>query len=136
MVTWQFFKSDYRRWWSLSVKRNIRQFDYNYSLFVDIQLFLLYFNIFFHVVVLHFRRLFIIFACLHRIANTFSDPTSCRFIRWLLFQTFIYIRLKITPNSVRIRFLSCQIFVLPSTGFDLTPLIHCSTNRLALCPAP
>ena len=36
------------------------------------------------------------------------------------------------PNSVRIRFLSCQIFVLPSTGFELTPLIHCSTNRLSL----
>ena len=30
----------------------------------------------------------------------------------------IYIRLKSKPNSVRIRFLSCQIFVLPSTGFD------------------
>ena len=48
----------------------------------------------------------------------------------------IYIRLKIKPNSVRIRFLSCQIFVLPSTGFELTPLIHCSTTRLALCQAP
>jgi hypothetical protein len=24
------------------------------------------------------------------------------------------------------------MFVLPSTGFELTPLIHCSTNRLAL----
>jgi hypothetical protein len=30
------FRSDYRRWWRLSVKRNIRQFDYNYSLFVDL----------------------------------------------------------------------------------------------------
>jgi hypothetical protein len=28
------------------------------------------------------------------------------------------IRLKIKPNSVKIRFLSCQIFVLPSTGFE------------------
>ena len=26
--------------------------------------------------------------------------------------------------------------VLPSTGFELTPLIHCSTIRLALRPAP
>jgi hypothetical protein len=34
MVTWLFFKSDYRCWWSLSVKRNIRQLDYNDSLFV------------------------------------------------------------------------------------------------------
>jgi hypothetical protein len=48
----------------------------------------------------------------------------------------LYIRLKIKPNSVRIRFLSCQIFILPLTGFELTPLIHCRTNRLALCPAP
>jgi hypothetical protein len=38
---------------------------------------------------------------------------------------FIYTRLKIKPNSVRNKFLSCQIFVLPSTGFELTPLIHC-----------
>jgi hypothetical protein len=29
-----------------------------------------------------------------------------------------------------------QIFVLPSTGFEPTPLIHCSTIRLALRPAP
>ena len=49
---------------------------------------------------------------------------------------YIYICLKIKPNSVRIRSLSRQIFVLPSMGFELTPLIHCSTNRLALCPAP
>ena len=49
---------------------------------------------------------------------------------------YIYIRLKIKPNSVRIRFYSCQIFVLPSTGFEPTPLIHCSTIRLALRPAP
>ena len=49
---------------------------------------------------------------------------------------YIYIRLKIKPNSVRIIFLSCQICVLPSTGFELTPLIHCSTIRLALRPAP
>ena len=48
----------------------------------------------------------------------------------------IYIRLKIKPNSVRIRFQRCQIFVLPSTGFEPTPLIHCSTIRLALRPAP
>ena len=45
---------------------------------------------------------------------------------------YIYIK----PNSVRIRSLSCQMFVLPSTEFELTPLIHCSTNSLALCPAP
>ena len=49
---------------------------------------------------------------------------------------YIYIRLKIKPNGVRIRFLSCQIFVLPSTGFELTPLMHCNTIRLALRPAP
>ena len=31
---------------------------------------------------------------------------------------------------------NCQIFVLPSTGFEPTPLLHCSTIRLALRPAP
>ena len=34
-------------WWSLSVKRNIRRFNYNYNLFVDLYLFLLHFYIFF-----------------------------------------------------------------------------------------
>ena len=53
-----------------------------------------------------------------------------------LSNTYMYIRLKIKPNSARIRFQSCQIFVLPYTGFELTPLIHCSTIRLALRPAP
>jgi len=43
---------------------------------------------------------------------------------------YIYIRLKIKPNSVRFRILSSQIVVLPSPGFELTPLIHCSTIRL------
>jgi hypothetical protein len=47
-----------------------------------------------------------------RIAYLYSKCTDCRIN--------IYIRLKIKPNSVRIRFLSCQIFVLPSTGFELT----------------
>ena len=64
---------------------------YNYILFVDLLLFLLYFSIFFGVVVLHFRRLFIIlFVCTESLTLV-SDPTSRRFIRWLLFQTFIYI---------------------------------------------
>ena len=41
-----------------------------------------------------------------------------------------------THTHTHIRFQSCQIFVLPSTGFEPTPLIHCSTIRLALRPAP
>jgi hypothetical protein len=53
----------------------------------------------------------------------------------IIYKNDKYIRLKIIPNSVRIIFLSCQICVLPSTGFELTPLLHCSTNRFALCPA-
>ena len=60
----------------------------------------------------------------------------CMFYRLLMIYIYIYIRLKIKPNSVRIRFQSCQVFVLPSTGFELTPLIHCSTIRLALRPVP
>ena len=65
---------------------------------------------------------------------------DCGIIRtkslYIYLYMYIYIRLKIKPNSVRIRFLSCQICFLPSTGFELTPLIHYSANRLALCPAP
>ena len=59
-----------------------------------------------------------------------------KFIKYIYIYYYIYIRLKIKPNSVRIRFQSCQIFVLPSAEFDPTPLIHCSTIRLALRPAP
>jgi hypothetical protein len=58
--------------------------------------------------------------------NTFHDLNVNQSIRWWSTQWSIYIyniRLKIKPNSVRIRFLSCKIFVLPSTGFELTPLI-------------
>ena len=40
------------------------------------------------------------------------------------------------PTCV-MEYLGCQIFfVLPSTGFEPTPLLHCSTIRLALRPAP
>ena len=43
---------------------------------------------------------------------------------------YIYIRLKIKPDSVRIRFQSCQIFVLPSTGFEPPPLINKGNNKI------
>ena len=33
-------------------------------------------------------------------------------------------------------FRAVKFVVLPSTGFEPTPLIHCSTIRLALRPAP
>jgi hypothetical protein len=39
-------------------------------------------------------------------------------------------------EGTQIYTISCQIFVLPSTGFEPTPLLHCSTTRLALRPAP
>jgi hypothetical protein len=48
-----------------------------------------------------------------------------------------FICLKIKPNIVRIRFFSRQIFWgSHSTGFEPTPLIHYSTNRLSPSPAP
>jgi hypothetical protein len=82
------------------------------------------------------------YQCYSVLSDLGLDPTIYRTRRTHTNQlvpthvVYIYTRLKIKPNSVRIRSLSCQIFVLPSTGFELTPLIHCSTNRLALCPAP
>jgi hypothetical protein len=51
----------------LKKKKDLGLFVYALRL---IAIFLLYFNISFDVVVLHFRRLFIIFVCLHRIVNT------------------------------------------------------------------
>ena len=63
-----------------------------------------------------------------------SDTTSS--IRHLVSDRRLSLISKKNVYNVRIRFLSCQCFFLPSTGLELTPLIHCSTNRLALCPAP
>ena len=74
-----------------------------------------------------------IFVCMINARRTCRYPV-CRVV--LTIYIYIYIRLKIKPNSVRIRFQSCQIFVLPSTGFEPTPFLHCSTIRLALRPAP
>ena len=48
----------------------------------------------------------------------------------------ISMRLKIEPNSVRISFLELTNLISLTTGFELTPFIHCSTNHLALCPGP
>ena len=48
----------------------------------------------------------------------------------------VYIRLKFEPSGVGIGFWSCQAFVLPSTVFELTPLMHCGTIRLVLRPVP
>ena len=70
-----------------------------------------------------------------KICNS-SESVSTRMlwnIRLVLFLTnFCYISLKIKPNSVRIRSLNCHLFVLPSTRFELTPLIHSGTNRFVL----
>jgi hypothetical protein len=64
------------------------------------------------------------------IAIYLSDWISIYIILTLLGLIFrrirICIRLKIKPNSVRIRFLSCQMFVLPSTGIYINT--HLSIN--------
>ena len=71
-----------------------------------------------------FRFLYI---CINGVS---SNPVEGRTTIWqlwnliltllgLIFQT--YIRLKIKPNSVRIRSLNFQICFLPSMGFELTP---------------
>jgi hypothetical protein len=36
--------------------------------------------------------------------------------------------------SLELDFRAVNFFVLPSTGFELTPLIHCNTIRLVLRP--
>ena len=56
---------------------------------------------FFFYVVLHFRRLlFILYVCTESLALV-SDPTSRRFIRLLLFQTFIYIYMQTLINQLK-----------------------------------
>lgn len=76
---------------TLSVKRNIHPFDCNYSLFVDLQFF---FYILTSVVMLlcYILEVYLsfLFVCTESLTLV-SDPTSCRFIRCLLFQMFLYI---------------------------------------------
>ena len=43
---------------------------------------------------------------------------------------------KLNQTVLELDFRAVKNFVLPSTGFEPTPLIHCSTIRLALRPAP
>ena len=43
---------------------------------------------------------------------------------------------KLNQTVLKLDFRAVKFFVLPSTGFEPTPLIHCSTIRLALRPAP
>jgi hypothetical protein len=59
--------------------------------------------------------------------NKYLGSRQRSYTVYIYIYIYIYIRLKIKPNSVRIRFYSCHIFVLPSTGFAPTPLLHCST---------
>ena len=62
------------------------------SLFVDLLLFLLHFNIFFWYRCANILDVYLSFLFVCTVSITLvSDPTSRRFIRWLLFQTYIYI---------------------------------------------
>ena len=45
---------------------------------------------------------------------------------------YIYLRLKIQPNSVKIRSQSSKFFVLPSTGFEPTPIDTLQHHLLSL----
>jgi hypothetical protein len=91
-------------------------------------------NLFIGVVAQSSRLLKFILFVLHRNVSTIRYSLSCLVGRFIYI--FMHIRLKIKPSSARIIFLSCQIVFLPSTAFEVTPLMHCSTNLLALYPAP
>jgi hypothetical protein len=55
------------------------------------------------------------------------------------FSIYIYIYIyiwKLNQAVLELDFRAVKFFVLPSTGFEPTPLIHCSTIRLAVRPAP
>jgi hypothetical protein len=91
-------------------------------------------NLFIGVVAQSSRLLYFILFVLHRNVSMIRYSLSCLVGRFIYI--YMYIRLKIKPSSVRILFLSCQIVFLPSTAFEVTPLIHCRTNLLALCLVP
>jgi putative hemolysin len=42
----------------------------------------------------------------------------------------------VLQTVLELDFRAVKFFVLPSTGFELTPLIHCSAIRVALHQAP
>ena len=48
---------------------------------------------------------------------------------------YIYVW-KLNQTVLELDFRAVKFFVLPSTGFEPTPLLHCSTIRLALPRAP
>ena len=63
------------------------------------------------------------FVCFEFYSSSGESHRSIRgSLKYYLREPHIYIRLKIKPNSVRIRFQSCQICIIPSTGFEPTPL--------------
>jgi hypothetical protein len=88
-------------------------FCYIYSYFCDIYSYFCYIYGYFCYILTSFLilcyildvYLLFLFVCTESLTLV-SDPSSRRFIRWLLFQTYISenIRLKIKLNSVRIRF--------------------------------
>jgi hypothetical protein len=56
-------------------------------------------------------------------------------IGWCLTFVGVYIYVwKLNQTVLELDFWAVNYFVLPSTGFEFTPLIHCSTIRLALRP--
>ena len=90
-------------------------------------------NVFFvwiHCYVSDYGNLFTHLTSIQKCKSLYCSPTILKdsicttllAVAWIYI--YIYIRLKIKPNSVRIRFLSCQIFVLPSTGFEPTLQHH------------
>ena len=56
------------------------------------------------------------------------------YVGYFFRRLYIYVW-KLNQTVLELDFRAVKFFVLPSTGFELTPLIHCSTIRLALRPA-
>jgi hypothetical protein len=66
------------------------------------------------------------------ITTHYICPTGSQSYLWYYVNTNYYIYVSRLNQTV----LELYFCILPLTGFELTPLIHCSTNRFALCPAP
>ena len=65
-----------------------------------------------------------------------SRALDVRLSEWCCSVSMVWVQIPSREEQTNLTALKSKIFVLPSTGFEPTPLIHCSTIRLALRPAP
>jgi hypothetical protein len=78
----------------------------------------------------HRRAIFAFYCCYKNVEIAVEN-----WLYYIYIYMYIYVW-KLNQTVLELDFRAVKFFVLPSTGFEPTPLIHCSTIRLALRPSP